>query len=115
MEAGMAVVVETVSWSFTRRLVSSRQLVSLAAVFPFGASTKGRRWQGRGTAFKGKKSQLRCTLLGYWSEEHQDSWLVLTDLAPECADACWYGLRDWIEQGFKHSKRNGWQWQHAYG
>jgi hypothetical protein len=74
---------------------------------------KGRRWQGRGTAFKGKKSQLRCTLLGYWSEEHQDSWLVLTDLAPECADACWYGLRDWIEQGFKHSKRNGWQWQHT--
>jgi hypothetical protein len=37
----------------------------------------------------------------------------LTDLAPECADACWYGLRAWIEQGFKHSKRSGWQWQHT--
>ena len=74
---------------------------------------KGRRWQGRGTAFRGKKSQLRCTLLGYWGEEHQDPWLVLTDLAPECADACWYGLRAWIEQGFKHSKRSGWQWQHT--
>jgi hypothetical protein len=74
---------------------------------------KGRCWQGRGTAFKGKKSQLRCTLLGYWGEEHQDPWLVLTDLAPECADACWYGLRAWIEQGFKHSKRSGWQWQHT--
>jgi hypothetical protein len=74
---------------------------------------KGHRWQGRGTAFRGKKSQLRCTLLGYWGEEHQDSWLVLTDLAPECADACWYGLRAWIEQGFKHSKRSGWQWQHT--
>jgi hypothetical protein len=59
------------------------------------------------------KSQLRCTLLGYWGEEHQDPWLVLTDLAPECADACWYGLRAWIEQGFKHSKRGGWQWQHT--
>ncbi|NOS87306.1 MAG: transposase [Methylococcaceae bacterium] len=74
---------------------------------------KGRRWQGRGTAFRGKNSQLRCTLLGYWGEEHQDPWLVLTDLAPECADACWYGLRAWIEQGFKHSKRSGWQWQHT--
>ena len=27
--------------------------------------------------------------------------------------ACWYGLRAWIEQGFKHSKRSGWQWQHT--
>jgi hypothetical protein len=75
--------------------------------------SKGRRWQGRGTAFRGKKTQLRCTLLGCWGEEHQDPWLVLTDLAPECADACWYGLRAWIEQSFKHSKRSGWQWQHT--
>jgi len=73
----------------------------------------GCRWQGRGTAFSGKKSQLRCTLLGYWGKEYQDPWLVLTDLAPECADACWYGLRAWIEQGFKCSKRSGWQWQHT--
>lgn len=73
---------------------------------------KGSLWQGRGTAFRGKR-QLRCTLLGHWGEEHQDPWLVLTDLAPECADACWYGLRAWIEQGFKHSKRSGWQWQHT--
>ncbi len=75
--------------------------------------TKGKRWQGQGTAFTGKKTQLDCTLLGYWGEEHQDPWLVLTDLAPECADSCWYGLRAWIEQGFKHTKRSGWQWQHT--
>ena len=75
--------------------------------------TKGCRWQGRGTAFSSKKNQLYCTLLGYWGEEHQDPWLILTDLAPECADACWYGLRAWIEQGFKCSKRSGWQWQHT--
>ncbi|MBT9096125.1 hypothetical protein KFZ76_19570 [Methylovulum psychrotolerans] len=74
---------------------------------------EGRRWQGRGTAFSGKKTQLPCTLLGCWGEGHNDPWLVLTDLAPECADACWYGLRAWIEQGFKHSKRGGWQWQHT--
>ena len=75
--------------------------------------SEGTRWQGRGTAFSGKKTQLQCTLLGYWGEGHKDPWLVLTDLAPECADACWYGLRAWIEQGFKHSKRSGWQWQHT--
>ena len=73
----------------------------------------GERWHGRGTAFNGKKAQLDCTLLGYWGEDHKDPWLVLTDLAPECADACWYGLRSWIEQGFKRSKRGGWQWQYT--
>lgn len=81
--------------------------------FSWWVPSPGCRWQGRGTAFSGKKSQLRCTLLGYWGEEYQDPWLVLTDLAPECADACWYGLRAWIEQGFKCSKRSGWQWQHT--
>lgn len=81
--------------------------------FCYWVPCKGARWQGRGTAFSGKKTQLRCTLLGYWGEEHKDPWLVLTDLAPECADACWYGLRAWIEQSFKRSKRGGWQWQHT--
>jgi len=75
--------------------------------------SKGKRWQGRGTAFTGKEAQLNCTLLGCWGDEYKDPWLVLTDLPPECADACWYGLRAWIEQGFKHSKRSGWQWQHT--
>jgi hypothetical protein len=81
--------------------------------FSYWVPAKGCRWQGRGIAFKSKKCQVHCTLLGYWGEEHQDPWLVLTDLAPEFADACWYGLRAWIEQGFKHSKRSGWQWQHT--
>src|SRR5438128_9885823 len=35
---------------------------------------------------------------------------MLTDLAPEASDAGWYGLRAWIEQGFKITKRAGWQW-----
>ncbi|MFM8445393.1 MAG: transposase [Methylococcus sp.] len=75
--------------------------------------SKGDRWQGRGTAFNGRQSPLGCTLLAYWGEAHQDPWLVLTDLPPGYADACWYGLRAWIEQGFKRCKRGGWQWQHT--
>jgi hypothetical protein len=59
--------------------------------------TVGRRWQGRGTAFAGKKTRLDCTLLADWGEGHQDPWLILTDLPPNAADACWYGLRAWIE------------------
>jgi hypothetical protein len=73
----------------------------------------GDRWQGRGTAFSGRRTRLDCTLLAYWSEGHEAPWLILTDLPPEAADACWYGLRGWIEQGFKKAKRGGWQWQYT--
>ena len=71
----------------------------------------GTQWSGRGTAFKGRARQLECTLLARWDAGHQDPWLILTDLPPEASDAAWYGLRAWIEQGFKVTKREGWQWQ----
>jgi hypothetical protein len=35
----------------------------------------------------------------------------LTDLPPDGCDAQWYALRSWCEQGFKCTKRGGWQWQ----
>lgn len=71
----------------------------------------GSHWQGTGVAFKAKASRLPCTLLGCWDAGYKDPWLLLTDLPPESADAAWYGLRAWIEQGFKITKRGGWQWQ----
>ena len=74
------------------------------------APTPGACWSGRGTAFKSKDCQLDCTLLAFWGEGHKDPWLLLTDLPPENANVCWYGLRTWIEQGFKFLKRSGWQW-----
>jgi hypothetical protein len=73
----------------------------------------GRHWAGQGTAFRGRYTQLECTLLGYWGSGHQAPWLVLSDLPPVAAEACWYGLRAWIEQGFKRLKRGGWQWQYT--
>lgn len=71
----------------------------------------GTQWAGRGTAFVGPRRRLNCTLLARWEEGYADPWLLLTDLAPHTGDACWYGLRAWIEQGFKITKRAGWQWQ----
>lgn len=68
-------------------------------------------WCGRGTAFQDRESRLACTLLARWEEGCREPWLLLTDLPPEACDACWYGLRAWIEQGFKLTKRGGWQWQ----
>src|SRR5260221_13227891 len=32
-------------------------------------------------------------------------------MAPNAGEACWYGVCAWIEQGFKITKRAGWQWQ----
>jgi Transposase DDE domain len=71
----------------------------------------GTQWVGAGTAFQGPRRRLNCTLLARWDEGYRDPWLLLTDLAPSAGEACWYGLRAWIEQGFKITKRGGWQWQ----
>lgn len=74
----------------------------------------GTQWQGRGQAFQDAPKQLRCTLLARWDEGYTDPWLVLTDLPPEAAEVCWYGLRAWIEQGFKRLKSGGWDWQKTH-
>jgi hypothetical protein len=71
----------------------------------------GTQWVGTGTAFQGPRRRLNCTLLARWDDGYRDPWLLLTDLAPSAGEACWYGLRAWIEQGFKITKRGGWQWQ----
>ena len=71
----------------------------------------GTQGVGAGTAFQGPRRRLNCTLLARWDEGYRDPWLLLTDLAPSAGEACWYGLRTWIEQGFKVTKRGGWQWQ----
>ena len=63
----------------------------------------------QGTAFKGKKTQLKeCVLLSAWQEGQEEPWLILTDKPSQ--EIGTYALRNWIEQGFKHTKRDGWQW-----
>jgi hypothetical protein len=71
----------------------------------------GTQWVGTGTAFQGPRRRLNCTLLARWDEGYRDPWLLLTALAPGAGEAWWYGLRAWIEQGCKITKRGGWQWQ----
>jgi Transposase DDE domain len=67
-------------------------------------------WCGEVECFSEPKSRLRCTLLARWDEGYDEVWLVVTDLAPEQATVVWYGMRSWIEGGFKDTKRGGWQW-----
>jgi hypothetical protein len=84
--------------------------VSLKTLVP----EPGTPWQGTGMACKGRPRQLHCTLRACWEAGYKDPWLILTDLPPEASTACWDGLRAWIEQGFKITKRAGWQWHRTH-
>jgi hypothetical protein len=75
------------------------------------APRAGTYWWGRGTAFK--TNPLQCTLLAYWEYGYDEPWLLLTDLAPEDVQACWFSLRAWIEQGFRTTKRGFFQWHNT--
>ena len=68
----------------------------------------GGSFRAEGRAYATEK--LSCTLLARWDDGYAEPWFVLTDLPPEAAGAVWYGLRTWIEQGFKVIKGGGWDW-----
>ncbi len=74
-------------------------------------SQSGSPWAGQGTCFK--TNPIQATLLTVWEPHYQDPWLVLTDLDPEQTHTAWYGMRSWIENGFRSTKRGGWQWQNT--
>jgi len=73
---------------------------------------RGKHWSGSGLAFKDRYTgNLKCSLLAWWGEAHDEAWFILTDLSPAVCQVSWYGLRAWCEQCFKCTKRGGWQWQ----
>ena len=71
----------------------------------------GYAWLGQDTVFRAKHLRQRGTLVIMWGQEQQTPWVVLTDLPPEEVGVCWYGLRVWIELGFRALKGVGWRWQ----
>lgn len=79
---------------------------SLATAVP----GEGRTWCGRVDCFSQPQSRLVCTLLAHWEVGSQEGWLILTDLEPAQTAVAWYGMRSWIEAGFKSIKRGGWHW-----
>jgi hypothetical protein len=88
------------------RPLAEQNFRGLASIAP----RPGSSWCGMVDCFSDKKSRLRCSLLARWDEGYQEVWLIVTDLAPQQATAAWYGMRSWIEAGFKDTKRGGWQW-----
>lgn len=70
--------------------------------------TPGSCWSGRVTCFA--HNSVEGTLLASWGGGHPEPWLILTDLDPQAAHVTWYGMRAWIEAGFKDLKHDGWDW-----
>jgi len=71
----------------------------------------GHAWVGRGVAFSRREDRRRGTLLVVWDEGQAEPWVLLTDLPPEGVGVCWYGLRAWVELGFRALKGVGWHWE----
>jgi hypothetical protein len=71
----------------------------------------GHAWVGAGTAFKHAQVRRQGTLVAVWDADQAEPWIVLTDLAPERVGVLWYGLRVWIEMGFRALKSLGWHWE----
>ncbi len=71
----------------------------------------GYAWVGVGTAFGAPRVRRRATLVVVWEEGQEEPWIVLTDLDPEQIGVAWYGLRVWVEMGFRAIKSMGWQWE----
>ncbi len=69
----------------------------------------GRAWVGHAAVF-GEDARQVATLLIVWGAGHKERWVLLTDLAPRLVHHSWYGLRMWIELGFRALKSMGWQW-----
>lgn len=71
----------------------------------------GHAFLARGMAFRRKDRQLPATLLVLWETGEKEPWVLLTDLPPDPSLLRGYGLRFWIESGFRSLKGMGWQWQ----
>lgn len=71
----------------------------------------GWAWLGEGVAYKHQAARLACTLVVVWGQGQRAPWLLVTDLPPDAVDGSWYGLRVWIELGFRALKSCGWDWQ----
>jgi hypothetical protein len=71
----------------------------------------GHAWMGPGTAFKAKGVRRFGTLIVMWDEGQKEPWVILTDLPVHRDAVVWYGLRFWIELGFRALKGVGLHWE----
>ncbi len=71
----------------------------------------GHAWVGRVTVHKDRARQRVQTVVVVWAVGHAEPWVIFTTQPPQVVGLLWYGLRAWIEAGFRDLKRLGWQWE----
>lgn len=64
-------------------------------------------WVGR-AASGGADARQEATLIVVEEQGHKDRWVLLTPLPPETVEHSRYGLRRWIELGFRALNSMGW-------
>ena len=90
-----------------------RNMTFQAVTGPRGPAWRFVAREGQYTVTAGKAFRERkrsCTLIVLWVPGQEVPWVVLTDEAPDDVELGAYGMRVWIEQGFRTLKRMGWQW-----
>jgi hypothetical protein len=73
----------------------------------------GQAWLGRAVVHKQRAQRLWLTVAVVWTAGHKEPWVLFTDLPPRVVGVMWYGLRMWIECGFRDLKSFGWDWEHS--
>lgn len=91
---------QTPSVSPRRRRISTAQL----------APEPAQAWIGEAQVFRDRAKRLPATVAVLHLGD-QEPLVVLTDLPVSDIDPCWYGLRMWIEAGFRGMKSFGWNWE----
>jgi hypothetical protein len=71
----------------------------------------GHAWVGRVTVHRERARRRIQTVLVVWLPGQAEPWVIFTTRPPAAAALLWYGLRAWIESGFRDLKRLGWQWE----
>jgi hypothetical protein len=74
---------------------------------------RGESWFGTGLVFK-KAHWRRTNLVAYWGSEHEEPWLLITDLPPNLARCRQYAKRMHVEQCFRDEKSHGLQWNQSH-
>ena len=74
------------------------------------AAEPGTAYAAAGVIFRNPDRRQACTLLARREAGYDDAWHLVTDLPPGQAEAAWYGLRAWVERGFRHAKGGGFHW-----
>lgn len=65
----------------------------------------------RGICFRG--DPLPCTVSLQWEADYDKPCAIVTSLPPHTLEPALYGLRYWIERGFKSFKRGFFHWEHS--